>query len=73
MLFRSLEAFPAYAPDLNPDEGVWTHAKRVLANGRPDTLDDLEVHLRRALRNLRTSQHNLKGCVLQSDLPSFLR
>ena len=31
-----VERLPAYAPDLNPDEGVWTLAKRGLANGRPD-------------------------------------
>ena len=24
-----LEKFPAYAPDLNPDEGVWQHLKHV--------------------------------------------
>lgn len=32
-----IESFPAYAPELNPDEGVWGHHKRALANGRPTT------------------------------------
>jgi transposase len=27
-----LEHFPSYAPELNPDEGVWSLAKRELAN-----------------------------------------
>jgi len=36
-----LEPFPPYAPDLNPDEGVWNHLKRNLANGRPDNQNEL--------------------------------
>jgi transposase len=36
-----VERFPGYAPDLNPDEFVWTHFKATLANGRPDNLDEL--------------------------------
>jgi transposase len=31
-----IEYFPAYAPELNPDEGVWSQLKGLLANGRPD-------------------------------------
>src|SRR5208337_4085220 len=36
-----LEHFPAYAPELNPDEGVWSLAKRELANGCPLDVDEL--------------------------------
>ena len=36
-----LEYFPSYAPELNPDEGVWSLAKRDLANGGP--LDAAEL------------------------------
>ena len=36
-----VESFPGYAPDLNPDEFVWTHFEATLANGRPDNLDEL--------------------------------
>ena len=32
---------PAYAPELNPDEGVWQHLKHRLANGRPDSQAEL--------------------------------
>ncbi len=32
-----LYRFPGYAPELNPDEGVWQLTKRTLANGRPDS------------------------------------
>ena len=31
-----IEYLPAYAPELNPDEGVWSQMKCLLANGRPD-------------------------------------
>ena len=36
-----LEPFPPYAPEVNPDEGVWNHLKSTLANGRPDTQEEL--------------------------------
>jgi len=31
-----LEHFPAYAPELNPDEGVWNLLESRLANGQPE-------------------------------------
>ena len=31
-----LELLPPYAPELNPDEGVWNQTRNALANGRPD-------------------------------------
>ena len=40
-----LEWFPGYAPELNPDEWVWAHFKTQLANGHPETLDDLMATL----------------------------
>ncbi len=36
-----LEALPSYAPELNPDEGVWSQAKESMANGRPDNMGEL--------------------------------
>jgi transposase len=33
-----VERFPAYAPELNPDEWAWSHLKTSLANGRPDDI-----------------------------------
>lgn len=67
-----LEYFPAYAPELNPDEGVWSLAKRKLANGRPDDLSVLLLGLKRTFRRIAASPHLLRGCVKQSDLPPFL-
>jgi len=67
-----LEYFPAYAPELNPDEGVWTLTKRALANGRPDTLDDLIADLVLSIENVRAEPHLLRSCITHSDLPPFL-
>ena len=67
-----IEHFPSYAPEINPDEGVWHLAKNALANGRPDDVSALASHLHGSLRRLRRSQRALRGCILQSDLPSFL-
>lgn len=66
------ENFPSYAPDLNPDEGVWWLAKRQMANGRPDNLWELAVELFQALERVSTSSPKLRGCIEQSDLPPFL-
>ena len=51
-----LENFPPYAPELDPDEGVWAVLKNTLANGRPDDLDELREHLLDAIEDLASSQ-----------------
>jgi transposase len=66
-----LEPFPAYAPELNPDEGVWNQLKRRLANGRPDTKAQLMDVLSEEICRLASSQQLLRGCIHQSDLSSF--
>jgi len=67
-----LEYFPAYAPELNPDEGIWSQAKHVLANGKPEKLDELALVLTKTLLRLKDSPAKLRWCVHQSDLPPFL-
>jgi len=67
-----IEHFPAYAPELNPDEGVWSLAKRELANGCPLDVDELMDDIIGSINELRTSPEKLRGCILQSDLPDFL-
>jgi transposase len=68
-----IEHFPSYAAELNPDEGVWSLAKRELANGRPHDLEELMDEVIRSIESIRRSPAKLRGCILQSDLPSFLR
>lgn len=49
-----LERFPAYAPELNPDEGVWQHLKHVeLRNLSCADLDHLNDELQLAIRRVR--------------------
>jgi transposase len=53
------EWLPAYAPDLNPVEQVWTHTKYGdLANFIPEDLDDLEVEVTLSLE-LKCGQQEL--------------
>jgi transposase len=68
-----IEYFPSYAPELNPDEDVWSLAKRELANGRPDDLAELVGRVRKALERIARSSSKLRGCIEQSELPPFLR
>lgn len=63
------ERFPAYAPELNPDEFVWNHLKRAVANSVPDDLGRLKRLLHPPLQRLRQSQKLLWSCIHASDLP----
>lgn len=66
-----IEFLPPYAPDLNPDEGVWSQLKRALANGRPEDVFDLSDHLLVSLTDIRASQSKLRACIHRSQLPLF--
>lgn len=66
-----LYAIPSYAPELDPDEGVWTQAKGKLANGCPDDLDELIEEVMATLRSIKGSQKKLRGCLQQSALQFF--
>ena len=67
-----VESFPAYAPELNPDERVWTHCKRELANGRPDNIEELLRVLEQTTRKARTRPSLLRSFITGSDLPPLL-
>ena len=67
-----VERFPGYAPDLNPDEFVWTHFKATLANGRPDNLDALMAALCRITKKARKRPALLRSFIAASELPVFL-
>ena len=60
---------PSYAPELNPDELVWNHMKRTLANSIPKDTKDLHRQLSYPLRRLRRSQRLLRSCINASELP----
>ena len=67
-----LVPFPSYAPELNPDEGVWNQLKRTLANGRHDTQAELMDVLADEICRLGGSQPLLRACIHQSELPPLL-
>jgi len=60
--------FPAYAPELNPDEYVWTQSKARLANDAPNDVEELNADLRAALTRIGNSQSLLWACLHQSTL-----
>jgi DDE superfamily endonuclease len=60
---------PSYAPELNPDEFVWTQAKRELSNMDHDGLVPLTLHVVRSLQPIGRSQTLLRACLHASDLP----
>jgi transposase len=61
-----LEQLPGYAPDLNPDEGIWKHLKYIeLKNVCCTSLAELRVELRRAKERLRHKKHVILGCIRQ--------
>ncbi len=61
-----LEQLPGYAPDLNPDEGIWKHLKYVeLKNLCCQSLLELKVELRKAKERLRHKKHIILGCIRQ--------
>lgn len=61
--------FPAYAPELNPAEYVWSQADAALANEAPRDVAALQRRLWCAVRRIRASQKLLWSCIYASDLP----
>jgi transposase len=61
-----LEQLPGYAPELNPDEGIWHYLKHLeLRNVCCDDLAELRLELRLAVKRLRHKRHILTGCLAQ--------
>ena len=64
-----LERLPGYAPELNPDEGVWNYLKRVeLKNVVCRDLAHLRNELRKAIARLRHKPTVICGCIAQTGL-----
>jgi len=57
-----LEQLPGYAPDLNPDEGIWHCLKHVKL--RKLCCADLDVELDLAVKRLRRKAHTLHCCIV---------
>ena len=59
-----LEQLPGYAPDLNPDEGVWNYLKHVeLGNVTCHNQDELRHELRLAIARLRRKPDVIRSFI----------
>lgn len=66
------EKFPAYAPTLDPDEGVWGWTKSGrLANLAAHDTDELWDHVIDELVTAKHSPDLLRGFVRQTKLPGL--
>ncbi len=64
-----LEFLPAYAPELNPVEYLWSHWKQhELPNFCPTTFGQLSHHARQALRRMRRRPTLVAAFWQQADL-----
>ncbi len=61
-----LERLPGYAPELNPDEGIWNYLKRVeLANVCCRDLGELTEQVRQAEQRVRDQPAIIRACSQQ--------
>ena len=59
---------PAYAPDLNPAEGIWSLLKRSMANFAAADLDGLVRIVKRKLKKIQYRPHLIDGCLAATGL-----
>ena len=59
---------PAYAPDLNPTEGVWSHVKRSLGNLAVTGVDHLAAIVRNRLKRIQYRPGLLTGFLARTGL-----
>jgi transposase len=59
---------PAYAPELNPAEGVWSLLKRAIANFAAADLDSLVRIVKRKLKKIQCRPHLISGCLAGAGL-----
>jgi transposase len=59
---------PAYAPDLNPAEGIWSLLKRSMANFAAADLDGLIRIVKRKLKKIQYRPHLIDGCLAATGL-----
>ena len=61
------EKFPGYAPELNPDEQVWSHVKYArLANFVPADSNDLRRHVQNELKRIKRDPDLLRSFVIHA-------
>lgn len=67
--FVMVERFPAYAPELNPQEYIWASSKtKDFAGYVPDEVDDLLHRAKKSIRRIQRSPDILRGALRASGL-----
>lgn len=67
--YIQLEKLPGYAPELNPDEGIWGYLKRVeLKNVCCANLAELSDKVKYGVTKLRRKRQVMLGCIKQVGL-----
>jgi transposase len=59
---------PAYAPELNPAEGIWSLLKRAIASFAAADLDGLVRIVKRKLKKIQYRPHLINGCLAGTGL-----
>src|ERR1039458_9303043 len=59
---------PAYAPDLNPAEGIWSLLKRAMVNFAAADVDGLARIIKRKLKKIQYQPHLIDGCLAATGL-----
>jgi hypothetical protein len=59
---------PAYSPDLNPVEGLWSLLKRSIANFAAADVDGLVRIIKRKLKKIQYRPHLIDGCLTATGL-----
>jgi transposase len=59
---------PAYAPELNPAEGIWSLLKRAMANFAAADLGGLVRIVKRKLKKIQYKPHLIDGCLAGTGL-----
>jgi transposase len=59
---------PAYAPELNPAEGIWSLLKRGMVNFAAPDLDSLVRIVKRKLKKIQYRPHLIDGCLTPTGL-----
>lgn len=59
---------PSYAPDLNPQEGIWALMKRAIGNLAATNLDQIATAIKHRLKQIQHRPHLIDGCLTTTGL-----
>ncbi|MFJ9840250.1 transposase [Kitasatospora sp. NPDC101155] len=59
---------PSYAPDINPQKGIWSLVKHTVGNLAAADLDQLARAVRRSLKKIQYRPHLIDACLATTGL-----